>query len=56
MELRLDARRPKSSRLFFLEHVGTSRLNITARADREERWCHERYVYIEVSHVTTVDI
>ena len=50
VQFRLDAKRPKSPRMFFRDRVYQSRMNVTARATKAERWCQEMVVYVEVRY------
>ncbi|XP_037075479.1 LOW QUALITY PROTEIN: integrin alpha-PS2-like [Pollicipes pollicipes] len=47
VEFRLDARRPKSPRMFLRDRPGASSMNVTARAARGAQWCHEVVTFVE---------
>ncbi|XP_043190160.1 integrin alpha-PS2-like isoform X1 [Amphibalanus amphitrite] len=47
VQFRLDARRPKSPRMFFVDRVNQARMNVTTRAIYGEQWCYETTVFVE---------
>jgi hypothetical protein len=47
----LDAKKPKSPRMFLLSDLGRNIMNYTLRLDKDQRFCRSFTVYIKVRNI-----